>query len=207
MRLDDALSRIGEIHAQIVRGELFRGYRALPTAITGFVALSAAGVQDRFLPALEPAEFVRFWVVIAVLCALLIAADFAVQFYARAETLKVRRTATVVAQFAPATFAAGALTYAWRDGPLCAVLPAVWSMGFGLGVLASRPYLPRAIGGVVAFYLLAAIGLGLTAEPGLVPSPWSMGLTFGIGQFGTAAVLYLCLERKFDAQLGGFDGR
>ena len=41
MELEKAFSRIEEIHGLVVRGEVFRGYRAMPVACTGLMAVCA----------------------------------------------------------------------------------------------------------------------------------------------------------------------
>ena len=60
-------------------------------------------------------------------------------------------------------------------------LPGLWATTFALGIWSGRPYLPKAVGLVALFYLLAGTWL-LVISDGAVPSPWGMGLTFGIGQ-------------------------
>jgi|GEM_PF-38049 len=45
MELRDALTQITEIRLQMARTEVFRGYRAVPAAFSGAVALAAATVQ------------------------------------------------------------------------------------------------------------------------------------------------------------------
>ena len=51
MDLTNALDRIEEIHAQIAKGEVFRGYRPVPVAVAGAVGLLAGWLQPRVLPA------------------------------------------------------------------------------------------------------------------------------------------------------------
>lgn len=120
MRIEQALEQISAIHAQVLRSEVYRGYRARSAALTSLLVLAAA------------------------------------------------------------------------------VLPGLWAAVFGLGVFASRPYLPRAVGWVALYYLLAGVVLLILARPG-VPSPWSVGLTFGFGQAAAAVVLWFHLERGHDA--------
>ena len=43
MELREALTQIAEIRQQMARTEVFRGYRAMPVAFGGVVALAAAG--------------------------------------------------------------------------------------------------------------------------------------------------------------------
>jgi hypothetical protein len=84
-----------------------------------------------------------------------------------------------------------------------AMLPGLWSMLFALGIWSSRPYLPKAIGLVALFYVLAGTWLLAGARGTHVPSPWEMGLTFGVGQSALALVLYLNIERRL--QVPGLD--
>jgi hypothetical protein len=80
-----------------------------------------------------------------------------------------------------------------------ALLPGLWAVLFGLGVFASRPYLPRATGWVALFYL-AAGGLLLWAadRPGVALNGWGVGGVFGVGQLATALVLHRNVERHDD---------
>src|SRR5579864_3198313 len=45
MELDEALQRIAVIHRHIIRGQLFRGYRAVPTFFSGLLAFVACAIQ------------------------------------------------------------------------------------------------------------------------------------------------------------------
>ncbi len=77
------------------------------------------------------------------------------------------------------------------------LLPGLWAILFGLGLLASRPVLPR--GGRVGRPVLPAgrPGVGRVVGHATPPfSPWVMGLPFGLGQLAGAAVLYWTLERE-----------
>ena len=55
-----------------------------------------------------------------------------------------------------------------------------------------EPY-PASLRG--AFYLAAGAWMLWGCEQGSIPSPWGMGLTFGIGQAGLGMVFYLDIER------------
>jgi hypothetical protein len=45
MELNEAVARIAVLHRHIVRGQLFRGYRAIPTFLSGLLAFIACAVQ------------------------------------------------------------------------------------------------------------------------------------------------------------------
>jgi len=50
MELQTALDQISEIHRQMARTRIFRGYRALTTLVTGLIAGSAAAWQAWSIP-------------------------------------------------------------------------------------------------------------------------------------------------------------
>jgi hypothetical protein len=95
-------------------------------------------------------------------------------------------------QFLPCLFAGALVTVALlrpeRRDVSVALLPGLWALLFGLGTVASLPYLPRRAGLVAGWYLAAGVALlGLVDGP--VPSGWSVGLPFGLGQLFAALVL------------------
>ncbi|HEY8504955.1 MAG TPA: hypothetical protein VIL46_10260, partial [Gemmataceae bacterium] len=84
-----------------------------------------------------------------------------------------------------------------RHAPQSAwMLPGLWQILFSLGVFASCRLLPRAVFGVAVFYLFSGLAVLIVAQGEHALSPWAMGLPFGVGQFGAAAVLYWTLERN-----------
>src|SRR5258705_8999575 len=62
--LNDALSEIAAIRSQIVRTAEFRGYGPITVAMTGLVAIAAAELQARLLPAAahEVATYLTLWI-------------------------------------------------------------------------------------------------------------------------------------------------
>jgi DNA-binding MarR family transcriptional regulator len=96
-------------------------------------------------------------------------------------------------QFLPSLLAGIAVTAALarpdRIASGVVLLPGLWSLLYGLGTVASLPYLPRLAAAVAAWYLLAS-WLLLSFVEGPVPSGWSVGLPFGVGQLLAAGVLY-----------------
>ena len=72
MELRDALTQISVIRRQMARTEVFRGYRAVPVAFSGVLALAAALIQATWI--LEPAEqmpsYLALWVGAAIVSAI-----------------------------------------------------------------------------------------------------------------------------------------
>ncbi len=203
MELREALTQISEIRLQLARTEVFRGYRAMPVAFTGAVALIAAIVQSATIsePSLEIGSYLTLWIGAAIVSAL--AACVEMLMRARDAALPLRRVQTWLAyeQFLPCVAAGGLVTVVLiRVSPENVwMLPGLWQIFYSLGIFASCRLLPRPTFWVAVFYLgtgLAVLSLG-QGESAL--SPWMMGLPFGFGQSLAAAVLYFTLERDHAA--------
>jgi hypothetical protein len=80
------------------------------------------------------------------------------------------------------------------------MLPGLWSIFFSLGIFASYRLLPKATFWIGVFYMMAGILGLLWARDAFAFSPWAMGLSFGVGQLASAAILYWTLERNSDEQ-------
>lgn len=192
-----ALEQIAEIHQQLAKGEVYRGYRPLPVACSGIAGILAAAGQPVGLGQQDPIGFVLYWTAVAAFSGLVASSEIAHNYLVHESLAERRRTRRVMAQFLPA-LAAGALvsaTFVRVSPALIAALPGLWSLFFGLAIFASRPYLPRASGWVALFYFSAGIGLLWLSPTDLSPSAWSVGGTFGAGQLLAALVLYCNRER------------
>jgi hypothetical protein len=197
MEIIKAIDQIGQIHAQLTRAEVSRDYRAVPVACSGVLALAAAALEPWLLPGATARESVAYWVAVAGVAFLVAGGGIFHRYLTRADATARRRTRTVVGQFLPCVAAGIVLTIALAErGPgAVMLLPGLWAVLFSQGIFASRPYLPRAVGFVALFYLLAGALLLWFAGSGSGFSP-SMGLTFGPGQLLAGLVLYWNLERR-----------
>jgi hypothetical protein len=199
MELRDALSQIAEIRLQMARTELFRGYRAVPVAFSGLLALFAGGVQATWIP--DPQEqiapYLTLWVGAAVISAF--AAGFEMLLRARAQgsSLNIEITCLAVGQFLPCLIAGALVTVILliTSPDTLWILPGLWQILFSLGIFASYRLLPRPTFGVAVFYLASGVVCLALARGGAALSPWAMGVPFGVGQLYAAAVLYWTLER------------
>lgn len=198
MELREALTQISEIRQQMARTEVFRGYRALPVAFSGVLAIVAALFQAVLIP--DPAKqivtYLSLWIGTAVLGG--VAAGIEMISRSRAQGTSLRREITwlAVEQFLPCLVAGGLVTIVLvRSVPESLwMLPGLWQILFSLGVFASCRLLPRATMGVAVFYLVTGLASLAWASAEWAFSPWAMGLPFGAGQIFAAAVLYSTLE-------------
>lgn len=192
-----ALEQIAEIHGQLAKGEIYRGWRSAPAAASGVIGLVAAWYQSASAQPIAPVPFVVFWLAIAVAALTAGCSEIAVHYLWRATPTERRRTRQVFGQFLPALVAGGLVTLALvRLNPaLVTLLPGLWALLFGVGTFSARPYLPSSCGFIAAFYWTAGVVLLWTSRDVGTLSPWAVGGTFGAGQLLSAVVLYWNLER------------
>lgn len=197
MDLPRALGQLADIHQQIAKGEVYRGYRSLPVAASGLMGLAAAWAQTPALGASDPVGFVLYWTVIAACAGFVGASEIIYNYVVHDDRATRRRTTQVVGQFLPSMLAGAIITasFVHLSAALVPVLPGLWAICFGIGIFASRPYLPRASGWVALFYYAAGVALLWNARGPEPLRAWWVGGTFGAGQLMAALVLYWNLER------------
>ena len=197
MDLSRALGQLADIHQQIAKAEIYRGYRSLPIAASGLIGLGAAWAQTPALGASDPIGFVLYWVTIAGCAGFVGASEIIYNYVVHDDRAARRQTTQVVGQFLPSVLAGAIITVSFvhLSAALVPLLPGLWAICFGIGIFASRPYLPRASGWVALLYYAAGVALLWIARG---PEPlrgWWVGGTFGAGQLLAALVLYWNLER------------
>lgn len=201
MELREAMDQIEAIRRQVAQTTVFRGYRSLPVALSGGLAVFAAMVQSWVLPdpfASIPA-YLALWLGTAIIS--LMAAGIEMTYRSwRNEPLQRELSLLAVEQFLPSVVAGAMLTTVIvRSAPEQVwMLPGLWSIVFGLGVFASSRLLPPATFWVAAYYMIAGGVCLVMGQGSWALSPWLMTMTFGVGQTLAAVVLYLSLERAHD---------
>lgn len=202
MELNKALSQIEEIHGHIAKTQVYRGFRSVPIALTGATALIAGFAYPHLTTNMTPINFVAFWVGLAAVSVLIIGSEILYNYFERATVTARRTTRRVVGQFMPSIAAGIVVTIGVMafDDTHTKLLPGIWAALFSLGIFSARPYLPRSIGWIALFYLIAGGILLLLRSSGLSALSLAMGVTFGVGQLFSAVVLYWNLERSENAQ-------
>ena len=198
--LAQALDQIAEIRRQMARGQVFRGYRAQTTAVTGLLAIGVAIAQPMLIPypwANLPG-YLMLWGGVALVSAILFGTELVLRCRRLASPMQTERTIDAAERFIPSLAAGAILTFVFYLSltPHFWMMPGLWAVCFSQGIFASRTLLPRGIAVVGRYYLLAGcVSLTLARGPHAF-SPWAMGLTFGVGQLLAAGVLYWNLERR-----------
>ena len=197
MDVTRALDQIATIHEQIAKGEVYRGYRSLPVALSGLIGLAGAWLQPASLGTADPIGFVLYWAAVAAAAGFVGSSEIIYSYVVHDDASERRKTRQVLGQFLPSVVGGAAITVCLTHlgAALVPLLPGLWAFCFGIGTFASRPYLPRASGWIALFYYTAGfVLLWIAREPNLLTG-WWVGGTFGAGQLLAALVLWWNLER------------
>ncbi len=188
MEVRDALDQLDRIHDQLTKGEVYRGFRVPTVALIGAMGLLAAVAQRWIVPTGDTLAFVWYWSIIGGTGVTLGFAAAVRSYLFREDDFERRRTRRVMGQFLPCVLAGGLLTVALaRTDGFVPLLPGMWAVVFGLGIVAVRPHLPRAVGFVGIAYVLAG-GMLIAWLPSEPPG-WCVGGVFGVGHLFTAIAL------------------
>jgi hypothetical protein len=200
--LNKALGDISSIRRQMARTTEFRGYGPATLAATGVIALLAATAQALWLS--DPAGHILLYLAIWVTTAIISATLIGVQTVTRAQRIHSGMADEMihmaVEQFLPSVGAGALLTLVLiRSVPSAFwMLPGLWQIIFSLGVFSSCRFLPRPMIAAGAWYLLAGLTCLALADNRAL-SPWTMGISYGVGQVLVAAILLFTSKETGDA--------
>jgi hypothetical protein len=190
--LHRALAEIKHIRCQVARDTQFRGYGPASVAASGVLALIVAAVQSHWMR--NETDFLAFaavWIATAFLSLTMVAIQ--TMFRARRVHygLATEMVLAAAEQFLPALVIGTLLTaVVLRSAPKEAwMLPGLWQLLFSLGVFASCRFLPRLTFAVGMWYLITGLATLILQGESQTLLPWTMGISFGIGQLLVAAVL------------------
>jgi hypothetical protein len=193
MEIQRALAQIGDIRLQMRRTRLFRGYTAPMTLGTAFIAAAAALSQSLWIgnAADHPLHFAQFWMSVAAGCMTLAGVEVARKYRESDSSLQCELTVSAVEHLAPSLCVGGLLTFVLcRFAPASLwMLPGLWQILLGLGIINSRKLLPAAVILVGLFYISCGL-INLANGPSAGAfAAWRMGVPFGAGQAAAAMLL------------------
>jgi hypothetical protein len=183
---DQAITDIKAMRSQLARGAAFRGYGPFTVALTGVLALVAAAVQVRWVPAplAAPGLWLGLWAGTAALCVVAIGIEMVRRARRVHSGLADEMIEAAALQLLPAAGAGLLLSLVlWRYAPAALwMLPGLWQIILALGVFSACRTLPPAMN-IVAFWYLGT-GLACLAYGGGAHalSPVTMGGPFAAGE-------------------------
>lgn len=182
VEISQALNQLAEIQEKLTRAQVYRGYRPLTVALTGFCALLGGWLSMTFPPD-------QVWPLIAIMCLGVVGTEMAYDYSVNFSQHQKRLAWRVLQQFLPGLGFAAGWTAIWLYcDHMRSFLPSLWSMCYAYCLLSARPHLPSGVGYVAVFFGICA--LALSTPLGLVWNNLGMSLTFALGQWLLAAVLH-----------------
>src|SRR6476620_8280684 len=110
MDLSRALGQLADIHQQLAKGEVYRGYRSLPVAASGLIGVAAAWLQPSRLTHGDPVGFVLYWTLVAACAALVGTSEIAYNYVVHDDVAARRHTTRVIGQFLPSLLGGAIIT-------------------------------------------------------------------------------------------------
>jgi uncharacterized membrane protein len=201
-KLQQAMSEIHSIRAQVARGTEFRGYGPASIAFSGVLALSVAAGQSLWMTDYRHdfAHYLAVWVCTAAVAVALTTLETFVRARRVHSGLAREMVGSAAEQFLPAVVVGILVTAVLMRTSAQAtwMLPGLWELMFSLGVFASCRFLPRQIFAVGVWYLACGLYCLTVGAPDRPLSPWAMGIPFGIGQLLVAVVLRFGFEDSLE---------
>jgi hypothetical protein len=192
--LHKALGDISSIRRQMAHSTEFRGYGPATLAATGLLAIVTAGAQAMWItdPASRVLTYLAMWTTTAVLSAALIVTQMVTRSQRIHSGMADAMIRMAVEQFLPAAGAGALLTLVLlRDVPSALwMMPGLWQIIYSLGVFSSCRFLPRRMSIAGIWFLFTGL-ICISIGDNRALSPWTMGISFGVGQLLVAAILLL----------------
>lgn len=188
-QVQDALSQVRELQQAILQRLRFKGFSGPTRAISGSLALFAAGVMATpWFPYKTEAHMV-VWGSLFMVALLLNTGALVYWFFRDHQVNRDLRRLSPVLDVIPPLVVGGILTVALVLHGQHRYLFGVWMCMFGLTNLASRHVLPWPICIVGTFYILCGV-LFLLAPKVSFLNPWPMGMVFFAGEWAGGLILH-----------------
>lgn len=184
-----ALEQVRNIHLHILEKQRFKGYSGRARAASGCLALAAGfWLSERKDPGRVA---VPVWLAVALVGVAVNYGAVVVWFLGEAPGRRQAARLKPAIEVLPALFAGAVLTFGLWQAGVPDLLPPIWMVLFGVANVSSRHVLPRGIGWVGAYYLLAGTLLMLGAPRIGLANPWPMALVFFVGECLGGLILHL----------------
>ena len=198
MDINRAAEQISEIHRHLAKSEIFYGYKPKTLFFVGIISFLTAAVQSWLIIPANSVIFLLQWLITGSVIAAIMFGNIIYNYLKHGSNFEIHQMSGVFLQFVPSLIAGFLITSVLLllQSPAIEFLPGIWAIIFGLGIFSMRPFLPKLVGYVALFYLIAGTVLLYLVRFNLSFSPWGMGLTFGTGHLFAALILRLDIERN-----------
>ena len=198
MNLHRALSEISEIKAQLDRTQSHRGFRSLATLLSAFVVVFMAIYLNRWVIDLSVSQFINAWTLVAAVSLAFAGTEMQVRSTMGDADLHWKMHSNLGRQLLPSLIVGAVMTFVFSENqwPFFAeinpnmtdsvqskhnLLPAVWAMVYGLGLVACVQHLPAAARWVATWFIVGGIVCATLDHRSLDRLNLQMAVLFGGG--------------------------
>jgi len=212
MNLHRALSEISEIKAQLDRTQSHRGFRSLASLLSAFVVVGMAIFLNRWAAEVSVSQFINAWVLVAVTSVAFAATEMKIRATMGDAKLHWKMHSNLGRQLFPSLAVGAVMTFIFCGNQMpflnevvpnqvdpiqsSHLLPAVWAMVYGLGLVACVQHLPDAARWVAAWFIVGGIVCVLLNQRSIDQLNIQMAILFGGGQILLGGVLFWNMERN-----------
>lgn len=191
--IDDALSQIAQIKAQLAVSTRFQGFAPEVLVIGGAVCAGAMLAQIVWPAHFAGSDlgFVKFWGVVFVGLAVMLAVEAVPRSRRRHGAAADTMMTTTLRLLLPFAAAQGVIAVAicsYAPGSIWLV-PGLWQIITALAAFSAVPFLPRAIAWAAGWFFACGTLVLVVAGGRRGLSPWMMGGPFAIGYALIGAIL------------------
>lgn len=212
MNLHRALSEISEIKAQLDRTQSHRGFRSLATLLSAFVVVAMAIFLNRWATDVSVSQFINAWALVAIVSVAFATTEMKVRATLGDANLHWKLHFNLGRQLLPSLVVGAVMTFVFSGNqwPFFSeadlsqtssvqsghyLLPAVWAMVYGLGLVACVQHLPSAARWVAAWFIVGGIVCLTLEHRSMDRLNLQMAVLFGGGQILLGAILFWNMER------------
>lgn len=188
MQLEEAFRSLQEIRQRLNVIDHKRPFRAVSLGFSGCLALV---VPCFFLPELiSLPDFLLIWFLVATASFLLVGMELLTRSVASDSKSNTRWAGDLLKKLVPTFVVCMGLTWASvSNSALSTLLPGIWSLFYGFGLLSCGTLLPKVCKVAISYFLLGGMISIQSSTIASLPLSVQMALLFGFGQI----VLYFCL--------------
>lgn len=197
MQIKDAIIKISDIHDQLLKTEVYRGFRASHMIIVGAIACAGSFFQHNIIGDNPGLKFIYYWLFIAVISGGISAVFLFYNYYFHKSYLTRKKTPQIMRQFFPGITAGAMITagiIAFQPESIT-LLPGLWSICFAVSIFSIIPYFIQSAVWVALYYFIFGFILLYLISIGKAFEPWGMGATFGGGHIILGIMIFITLEK------------
>lgn len=191
--IDKAMDDLAVIRHHLVEARQFQGLGAVTVALTSVLALLTACAQLIWpILANTSSSYFSTWIVVAFIAVFLMSGEMVLRTKRHHHGFADEMLLSAAANFIPAAMVGAFLFFAFFlfAPDLLWLLPALWLVLIGLGILASSRMLPPLLNIGAAVYILLGFSTLLLILQTRLLTPWTMAIPFSIGQAVLACLVH-----------------